>query len=526
MQKTLTRPWMFAIPRPPLPGSRRGPQRTGSPGWPPFAWTLPLLFCLVAACTVSPKRPVASVTLPETWSEQPESASSAQPVELARWWNTFQDPALQALIERAIGQNRDIREATARVREARAARRVNLTARWPRLGSSTSYTRSLSSSTTTSLSSDFLDDEATRTDSSASPVGTSLGFGQERNFYQMGLDASWELDLFGRLHWAEQALGADISATEEDRRAVLVALLAEIARNYIALRGAQQRLRVAQRHIRAQHDSVEVTQARYQAGLTSALDAAEAEALLANIRAQVPSLQTTVKHTLHRLSVLVGKPPAAFPPALSQDRPIPQADLAGDIGLPSELLRRRPDIRRAERELEAATARIGVATTDLFPRLTLTGRLGTQGLDVTDLAKGAGLSWATGPALSWPIFDAGRIRAAIKVQDARQAQALARYEQVILSGLEEVENALVAYSKEQARQHWLTASIAAHSDAVAIATERYLSGLENYLSVALARRALHTAQDAFAQSQATLASHVIALYTALGGGWEATWSPG
>ena len=271
MHRTLIRHWRLAVSWPPPP-----------------AWTLPFLFCLVVSCTVTPKRPVASVTLPETWSEQPEPAASTQPVELARWWKTFQDPGLQALIERGISQNRDIQEATARIQEARASRLVALAPRWPRLGSATSYTRSLSSRTTTSLSSNFLDDESTRTDNSESPVGTSLGFGQERNFYQMGLDASWEIDLFGRLHWAEQALSADISAAEEHRRAVLVALLAEIARNYIALRGAQQRLRIAERHIQAQQDSVEVTQSRYQAGLTSALDAAEAEALLANIRAQVP----------------------------------------------------------------------------------------------------------------------------------------------------------------------------------------------------------------------------------------------
>ncbi len=492
---------------------------------PPLDW-LPLLFCLVAGCAVTPKQPITSVTLPEAWSEQPEPATSVQPVELARWWNTFQDPMLQALIERGISQNRDIQRATARIQEARASRLVTLAPRWPRLGSATSYARSLSSRTTTSLSSDFLDDESTRTDNSESPVGTSLGFGQERNFYRMGLDASWEIDLFGRLRWAEQALSAEISVAEEHRRTVLVALLAEIARNYIALRGAQQRLRIAGRHIQAQQDSVEITQARHQAGLTSALDTAEAEALLANIRAQVPPLQTTLKQTLHRLSVLVGEPPTAFTPALSQDYPIPQAALTNEIGLPSDLLRRRPDIRQAERELAAATARIGVATTDLFPRLTLTGRLETQGLDVTDLAKRAGLSWATGPALSWPVFDAGRIRAAIKVQDARQAQALARYEQVILTGLEEVENALIAYSKEQTRQQWLAASVAAHTEAVGIATDRYLSGLEDYLSVALARRALHTAQDAFVQSQTALVSHVVALYTALGGGWDTPGSLG
>ena len=524
MKRTLTRHRRLAVSW--LPLLDWSPPETRRRLRPSSAWALPFLLFLVTACTVTPKRPVASVTLPETWSERPEPADSAQPVALARWWKTFQDATLQALIERGINHNRDIQEATARIQEARASRRVNLAARWPRLGSATSYTRSLSSRTTTSLSSDFLDNESTRTDNSESPVGTSLGFGQERNFYQMGLDASWEIDLFGRLRWAEQALSADISAAEEHRRAVLVALLAEIARNYIGLRGAQQQLRIAEQHIQAQQDSVEVTQARYQAGLTSALDAAEAEALLANIRAQVPPLQTTVKQTLHRLSILVGEPPTTFTSFLSQDHPIPHAALANDIGLPSELLRRRPDIRQAERELEAATARVGVATTDLFPRLTLTGRLGTQGLDVTDLAKRAGLSWATGPALSWPVFDAGRIRAAIKVQDARQTQALARYERVILTGLEEVENALVAYSKEQVRQHWLTVSVAAHTDAVEIATDRYLSGLENYLSVALARRALHTAQDASAQSRTALASHVVALYTALGGGWDTSWSPG
>ncbi len=517
---------MFYVLRTQLIGLRWSPKRTGSFFCPFLSCALVCLFSLVVSCSITPKQPVTSVTIPETWSELPGTAAQAQSVALVHWWKTFQDSALQTLIERGISHNRDIREATARIRETRAARRVTLASRWPRLNSSTSYTRSLSSRTTTSLSSNFLDDEATRTDSSTSPIGTSLGFGEERDFYQMGLDASWEIDLFGRLRWAEQALDADIGAAEEHRRAVFVTLLAEIARNYIELRGAQQRLRIAQRHIFAQQDSVEVTQARYHAGVTSALDAAEAEALLANIRAQVPPLQTAVKQAGHRLSVLAGAPPNALTQLLSQDQPIPQADLGSAIGLPSELLRRRPDIRHAERELEAATARIGVAIADLFPRLTLTGRLGTQGLDLTDLAKSAGLSWATGPALSWPVFDAGRIRANIKVQDARQDQALARYEQVILTSLEEVENALVAYTKEQVRQQWLAASVAANTEAVEIANERYLNGLENYLSVVLAQRALYDAQDAFAQSQTSLASQVVALYTALGGGWETTGAPG
>lgn len=495
-----------------------------------------LTWSVVAGCVVTPKQPAPLIDLPKTWSQLPEhdaAATTAEgleqdtpveaPVDLARWWHTFQDAHLQTLIERGIANNRDLHAAAARIREARASRTVSLSSRWPRIGWSTSYTRSLSSSTTSSLSADFLDDEAARTDNSENPAATSLGFGEERNFFQLGLDASWEIDLFGRLHWAEQALDADIGAAEEDRRDVLVSLLAEIARSYIELRGIQQRLRIAERHIFAQQDSVEVTQARYHAGLTSALDVAVAEALLAQTRAQIPRLQSTVSQSAHRLSVLVGDPPSAQLArhlATTDDHSIPQADLGRGIGLPSELLRRRPDIRRAERELDAATARSGVATTDLFPRFMLTGRLGTQGLDITDIAKTAGLSWASGPVLSWPIFDAGRIRANIQVHNARQDQAVARYEQAILTSLEEVENALVAYAKEELRQHWLAQAVQANTAAVEIANQRYLNGLENYLPVVLAQRDLYLVQDELAQSQTLLSGWLIALYKALGGGWQ------
>ena len=485
--------------------------------------------CLgVTACTMPPKRPASTVSVPNAWSQLPEATAKGQAlqsVDLTRWWETFQDPQLQTLIQRGITHNRDIREATARIRETRASRILTAAPLWPFLGYSASYSRNRSSSAAVAFAfDDFLtdgtDDSNGSGNTSGRSAGNSFGFGQDRNFYQTGLDASWELDLFGRTRWAVEAADATIAEAEENRRAVLITLLSEIAQNYIELRGAQRRLAIAQHNILAQQDSVEVTRARYNAGITSGLDAAEAQALLATTRAQIPALQVAIQQSIHRLGVLAGDPPSTFVETLSADQPIPNAALGSEIGFPSELLRRRPDIRRAERELEATTARIGVATADLFPRITLTGRLATQGLDFSDLGKNAGLFWAAGPTISWPVFDAGRIRANIKVQGALQEQALARYEQVILTSLEEVENTLVAYTKELVRQRWLAESVEANNNAVEIANERYLSGLDNYLSVVLTQRALYNAQDQLAHSQTALSSQVIALYKALGGGWE------
>lgn len=489
-----------------------------------------LILSSYTSCTIAPRQPVSTIPIPETWQEGqggeegqelPETVGALDAIDLARWWKTYRDPLLHSLIERGIVNNLDMREATARIREARAVQTVAAAPQLPFLDWSSTYTRTRNSSATVSSASDDVLTRETHTTAGSSSTGLGLfGFGKDRNFYQSGLDASWELDFFGRIHWIVQAAGADVAAAEEDRRNILVTLLADIARNYVNLRGFQQRLAIARQNIQAQQESVEVTQARYQAGLTSALDMSQAQALLASTHSQVPSLQTEVKAGIHRLGVLLGSPPQALAGELSQERPIPMADLDGSLGLPSGLLRRRPDIRKAERELEATTARIGVAQADLFPRFSLTGRLGTQGLHFSDLWKEAALSWSTGPSVSWPIFDSGRIRANIKIQNARQEQALTRYERVILTSLEEVENALIAYAKETVRHRWLTDAVNANRTALEIANERYLNGLENYLNVVIAQRTLFTAQDELAQSQTALASQLIVLYKALGGGWK------
>lgn len=448
--------------------------------------------------------------MPETWSEMQEDFTTTQPVELTQWWTLLNDFMLDSLIARAVAANLDLRVAEARVREARAARGVVAAEGRPTIDATGSYSRSRRS------------ENAFSSPSSSAGNGSFGGaaFDLESDLFQIGFDASWELDVFGRVRRGVEAAEADIAAAEENRRDVLVTVLAEVARNYVELRGLQRQLAVAHDNIAAQQETVELTQARFQGGITSALDIAQAEAQLATTQSQVPILETAFKQALHGLGVLLGQEPGALLEELSPEAPIPQVPLETAIGLPSDLLRRRPDVRRAERELAAATARIGVATADLFPRFSLTGLLGLQSLDLADLALGSSRFWTTGPGISVPLFEAGRIRANIRVQNARQEQALTQYEKTVLTALEEVENAMVAYAKEQVRRRALAAAVDANSQAVDLANERYTKGLADFLNVLESQRSLYVSQDQLVQSERAVTANLIALYKALGGGWE------
>jgi NodT family efflux transporter outer membrane factor (OMF) lipoprotein len=297
-------------------------------------------------------------------------------------------------------------------------------------------------------------------------------------------------------------------------------LLAEVARNYVEVRGFQRRLAIAQENLKAQQDTLELTRARFNAGLTSELDVTQAASQLATTQSQIPPLETTLKQGIHQLGVLLGQAPGVLLEELSTAAPIPTVPPEVPVGLPAELLRRRPDIRRAERQLAAATARIGVAEANLYPKLSLTGSLGLESLNLGDLPKGASRFWAVGPTLSWPIFDAGRIRANIAVQDARTDQQFSTYQQTVLTALEEVENALVAYSREQVRRAQLVEAVEANQQAVALANDLYRNGLSTFLNVLDSERALFSSQSDLAQSKAIVSTDVVALYKALGGGWE------
>lgn len=480
-------------------------------GMRPTLWIGLLALAGVGGCTVGPRYSAPTLPLPTAWSELPESGVKNDPADLTRWWSTLGDPLLNSLIERAVLTNLDLRFAKARVREARALRGVAASGLWPTINAAGTYLRLRSSENLSTFP------------SGGSSSGGTSAFSLEGDFFQANFDATWELDLFGRVRRSIEAAEADISATEENQRDILVTLVAEVARNYAELRGAQAQLIVTQNNIHAQQQSVDITNARFQSGLTSGLDVTQAEAQLAATQAQLPILESLRQQSIHRLGVLLGQLPETLQGELAAEKPIPLAPLEVTVGLPSALLRRRPDVRRAERQIAAATARVGVATADLFPRFSFsTAVIGLRSSDITDLPLASSRFWTVGPTVSWPIFDAGRIRANIEVQNAREEQALVQYEQTVLTAVEDVENALVAYAREQTRRRTLVAAVEANRRSVALANERYTKGLGDFLNVLDAQRSLYNAEDQLVQSERTIVSNLIALYKALGGGWEVT----
>jgi NodT family efflux transporter outer membrane factor (OMF) lipoprotein len=346
----------------------------------------------------------------------------------------------------------------------------------------------------------------------------------EFNNYQGGFDASWELDIFGRIRRGRQAALADLTAAQDERQAVLVTVLGEVGRAYIELRGFQLRLEIANKNIKTQQDTLALTEARSKAGLATELDVARAKAQLDTTASIVPSLQSGFESSIHRLSVLLGEEPGALRAELLP-LPVPVLPPEVPIGLPSQLLERRPDIRQAEAQIVAATARVGQARSEFFPRIVLFGSAGRQASQLHDITLGIGNFFSAGPGISLPVFTGGRIRAQIRVQDARLQQATIAYRATILSALEETEDALISYSQEQSRRERLESAVKSNEEAVQLSSETYRAGLTDFLSVLDAERELYANEDLLAQSRATQAVNLIALYKALGGGWQRVSQP-
>src|SRR5215467_5000634 len=460
-------------------------------------WVPILLLVGTHGCAVGPDHRAPALTLPGAWGQRDQLGVTSTTPDLTAWWRRFGDPVLDTLIDRAVAKNVDLRIALANVQEARALRGVAGADQFPAINASGAYSR-------------VKDSESTRT--------LPPGFDPEHHLFLVGLDASWELDIWGRVRRSVEAADATLEATEDNRRDALVIVLAEVARNFVELRSAQQRILIAQDNIQTQQEVVDLTRARFDAGLATDVDVSQARALLATAQAQVPALRAARDQAIHRLAVLVGDAPANLLDELRRIDRIPAALPSVPIGLPSELVRRRPDVRRVERELAAATARVGVATADLFPRFSLTGTLGVAAIDAGKLFTGASRFSSIGPEMVWPIFAGGRIRANIRVQNARQEAALARYEQTVLGALEETENALVAYGEEHARQQRLGEAVDASQVALTLSRELYVRGLVDFLTVLDNQRSLYTAQDQRVQSEQTLIVSLIAIYKALGGG--------
>lgn len=448
---------------------------------------------MMAGCTVGPDYKPQDPNMPAAYTGRISTAETpAEYTNLVQWWKVFNDPNLTSLVDRAVKSNLDLQQAEARIRQARAARGVAAAGFWPTADATGSYTRSRSG-------------------------GSSATYG---NLFKAGLDAAWELDIFGGTRRNIEAAEANIQFAVEDHRDVLVTLVSEVSLNYVELRGFQQEIVIAKDNLKAQLHTAELTRKRFQGGFVGSLDVANADAQVATTASQIPAMETSAQQTIYNLSVLLGLEPAALLEELSSASLIPTTPPEVPMGIPSELLRRRPDIRRAEAQIHSDTARIGVATADLFPKFSLTGSLNFQSNQPNRLINWNNRSWSFGPAVDWQIFNAGSVSSNIKLQKALQQETILAYQKTVLTALQDVENALVAYAKEHERRKALLDAVTASRKAVELATQLYAQGQTDFLNVLNAQRSLYSSEDALVQSTRNLSTDLVALYKALGGGWD------
>lgn len=461
-----------------------------------------LLLLVAAGCTVGPDYEEPELELPDAW-ENAAAADVADSTEtpLVTWWSAFGDTLLDALIVQAQESSPDLAAAVGRIGEAAAYRRIAGGDRWPQVG---------------------LDGTFNRTEIAVNgPNGAAAAFGNPQNNWEFGLGASWEIDLFGRIRRQVEAADADLAASVEDYRDVLVTLYADVAFTYIRVRTIQERLTFARANAESQQETLGVTEARLDAGLVPALDVSRARSNLANTLAQIPTLETDLEAARNLLAILIGELPGSLDARLewsSGEIPSPSTELA--VTLPAELLRRRPDVRRSERQLASQTARIGVATADLYPSFSLSGNLVLQATEFGDLGQSDSFGWSLVPGLNWPLFTGGKIRGQIEAEEYRTDQALAAYQGTVLSALADVENALVALRQEEIRLQSLQTAVEASQRSVNLVETQYLSGLTDFQAYLDAQRDLTNQQDDYARSRGAVVGNLIQLNRALGGGWS------
>jgi multidrug efflux system outer membrane protein len=457
-----------------------------------------LFIAFLSGCAVGPDYQPPRTSTPTQWTSNMAGGETNGPVDLAHWWQNFGDTNLDVLMLTAVQSNLTLQIAEAHVREARAQRGVIAGTFWPSVGSDAGYSRNLYGT------------------HSYPTLPPPLGF----NLYNADFDAAWELDIFGGTRRAIQTANAQIGVAEYGQRDMLISVLAEVARDYIGARAYQQRLDIAEENIRVEQNVLRLTTNRFAIGLGNSLDVQQAKAVLENTEAQIPSLQTGFDESVYQLSVLLGQPPGTLLDEMSAQTAIPLTPPIVPVGLPSDLLLRRPDVAEAERNLAAATAQIGVAKADLYPKFSLTGIAGVQSTSAGNWFQYASKYWSAGPTVQWEIFEAGSIVANIHVQNARQEEALYQYQQTVLVALEDTENALTAYAREQVRRESLGESVASDQQALELATQLYKNGLTDFLNVLDSESALYNEQDALVQSDQTVSLDLVQLYKALGGGWE------
>lgn len=435
----------------------------------------------------------------ETWAFSDESPfNTATPESIETWWVTLNDPVLDDLISRSFASNLDLATAVQSVRQAAAIRGVSASERFPDLDATGSYSRE-------------------RQGQNGFPA---LQEPSEFDSFALGLEFGWELDVWGRVRRLVESADADLAATVEDLHDVRVLLAAEVTTEYVGLRTAQARLEVARRNIEIQRQSLTLTQTRFDAGAAPQLDVAQAETNLANTESELPSLQADVRDGLLRLAVLLGENPTSLLNELAASAPIPEPPAEIAIGVPTDALRRRPDIRSAERTLAAEIARIGVELGDLYPRFTLGGSLQLNSTEADSLFDGDSVGWTFGPSFSWNLFDGGRVRGDVRVQEATADIALLSYQSAVLNAIEEVESAAYGHARQLERTVALARASSSAQRSADLSRQLYLEGRSDFQNVLDSERELFTAEDNLILSRSDVANTYISLQRSLGGGWS------
>jgi NodT family efflux transporter outer membrane factor (OMF) lipoprotein len=428
----------------------------------------------------------------------------------SRWWAAFCDPLLTSLAERVASANLDVATQTVRLAESRFQRGATASAEFPSINGNASYQREL-----------FSENGLVSLGNAFAPPGKPF-IVPPISVWQTGFDASWEIDIWGRVRRQIEAADADVEASEFQRRDTLVSVLAELARDYIELRGIQAQIAVTKENLKSSIEILQLTKVRAEKGVTTGLDVENAAAQVEAVRASLPSLTDQETERINALSLLLDEPPGSLRAELAQPKPIPPSPPRISLGIPSELARRRPDIRRAEAQLHSATATIGVAVGDFYPKVTFNGNVEYNALDLKNLFKPSSLQYTLGPSISVPIFAGGRLTSTLELREAQQQEAAIGYYKTVLQAWHEVVNALVAYRTEQERRTRLKAQTGHSRQALALARVRYANGVADFLAVLDAERTLLQAELQYVQSTSAVSTNLVQLYKALGGGWEIT----
>ena len=462
---------------------------------------LAMVAAALGGCAVGPNYVKPATPVPGQFADATEGAYTGEDVQ-ARFWTQFQDPTLDRLVDDALQANHDLRIALAHLVEARAERHQAQFDLAPTVTASGGYTKQ-----------------------QFAAVDSGFGTTYTESYYNAGFDAFWELDFFGRVRRNIESESAQVQGAEAGLHDAQVSVTAEVARTYFELRGEQTRFAVAWRNVENQRETLGLTQARLEAGRSTELDTARAQAQLSATLSTIGPLEAAIARSIHRLSVLTGREPSALRDLLAPPRELPELPQISAVGDPAGLLRRRPDIRVAERQLASSTALVGVAIADYFPKVTFTGSFSYAAQTPGELGTSASKGYLIGPGISWAAFDLGRVHARVAGSRARADAALATYEQTVLRALEETENSLITHARTRDSLSDAAAAAAASQTAARIARTRYEGGLVDFLDVLDAERTQLVDEDRLAQSRTDAATSLVAVYKALGGGWQGAPAP-